>query len=498
MANSNSSNGGFGSFSAAGGAIWADPQVGVTITSSQFLDNEAEVAAFSNQPGLASGGAIDINPGTYAFPTPSPSATTITNTVFSGNLAVGTGTSGSQAQGGAINAGSYSDPGGGTITIIGSTFIANQAMGDSNRINPVDELGGAAQGGAINTYLDALALSSDTFSFNEAVGGSGQTVQYALGGAINSQLYLYDNPFPTLTMTISNTLFTGNQAKGGTGVPFYNTYVDGGTLVLTDTPATLTNTSFVANEALGSPGTGVSYSPPYYGPIAIGGAVETTGAALSIKGGLISGNIARGGNGGDASGGSGGDGGYAWGGGIFVGGEGSLTLSGASITDNSAIGGAGGTGTSGGGGGAMARAADSTSTTGIGEDHQRDNRRQHRRRRRRRQGSHARSRRSGPGGRHLRVCSQARNQRRDLGRQLGRRRPRWRRRRRRRRLHLRHRSQRLAHRRAGCSQLALGGSNGGKGYGGGLYVAAGAITMLNNSTVVGNLASTSGNDIYNG
>ena len=45
---------------------------------------------------------------------------------------------------------------------------------------------------------------------------------------------------------------------------------------------------------------------------------------------------------------------------------------------------------------------------------------------------------------------------------------------------------------------ALGGSNGGKGYGGGLYVAAGAITMLNNSTVVGNVASTAGNDIYNG
>ena len=262
VANSNSSNGGFGGFSAAGGAIWADPQVGVNITSSQFIDNEAEVAVFSGQPGLASGGAIDINPGTYAFPTPPPSATTITNTVFSGNLAVGTGTSGSQAQGGAINAGSYSDPGGGTITIIGSTFIANQAMGDSSRINPADDLGGAAQGGAINTYLDALALSSDAFSFNEAVGGSGQTVQYALGGAINSQLYPYDNPFPTLTTTISNSLFAGNQAKGGTGVPSYNTYVDGGALVLTDTPATLTNTSFVANLAHWQPRYGRIKFPP--------------------------------------------------------------------------------------------------------------------------------------------------------------------------------------------------------------------------------------------
>ena len=204
--------------------------------------------------------------------------------MFSGNLAVGTGTSGSQAQGGAINAGSYSDPGGGTITIIGSTFIANQAMGDSSRINPADDLGGAAQGGAINTYLDALALSSDKFSFNEAVGGSGQSSTVRAGGAINSQLYPYDNPFPTLTTTISNSLFTGNEAKGGTGVPSYNTYVDGGALALTDTPATLTNTSFVANLALGSPGTGVSNFPPYYGPIAIGGAVTRPARPCRSKG----------------------------------------------------------------------------------------------------------------------------------------------------------------------------------------------------------------------
>ena len=170
-------------------------------------------------PGIVSGGAIDLNPGTYAFPTPPPSVATITNSVFTGNVAIGTGVEGSQAEGGSVNAGSYGDPGGGTITISGSTFTANQALGDSSTINSSDEIGGPAQGGAINSYLDALALTSDTFSANAAVGGSGETVQNALGGAVNNQLYSYYTPFPTLTTTIVDSLFTPNQAIGGTGVP---------------------------------------------------------------------------------------------------------------------------------------------------------------------------------------------------------------------------------------------------------------------------------------
>ena len=43
---------------------------------------------------------------------------------------------------------------------------------------------------------------------------------------------------------------------------------------------------------------------------------------------------------------------------------------------------------------------------------------------------------------------------------------------------------------------ADGGSGGGSGYGGGLYIATGAITTLKNTQVVGNSASTAGNNIY--
>lgn len=43
---------------------------------------------------------------------------------------------------------------------------------------------------------------------------------------------------------------------------------------------------------------------------------------------------------------------------------------------------------------------------------------------------------------------------------------------------------------------AIGGSGGGSGYGGGLYIGTGALTTLKGATVRGNHASTGGNDIY--
>jgi hypothetical protein len=497
VASSNSAFGCCAGWSAAGGAIWADPQVGVTIGSSQFLDNEAELAVFSNIGGLVAGGAIDVNPGAFGFPAPPPSAVTITNTLFSGNMAVGTGTSGSQAEGGALNAGGFGGgPGGGTITISGSTFTANQAMGDSSSINPSDEVPGPAQGGAINTYLDALALTSDIFSANEAVGGSGQGVQYAFGGAIYSQLFFFSTPNPTLTTTISDSLFTGNQAIGGTGVPSFNTETEGGALALTDTPASVTNTSFIGNQALGSPGTSASAFPPFFGPLGIGGAVETSGAAMSIQGGLISGNVASGGKGGDASAGTGGPGGYAWGGGIFVGGQGSLTIAGTTIAGNSAQGGAGGQGTTGGNGGfgqgggvyvffggsaklvnatiigntAKGGAAGKGTTLGVAGDAQ------------------------GGGvfefASTLKISGGVIAGNSAVGGQGG------------------GNGEGGGVFNSGTSanasltdvlvalNSAIGGSGGGKGYGGGLYIATGVIAILTDTEVAGNFATTSNNNIY--
>jgi hypothetical protein len=43
---------------------------------------------------------------------------------------------------------------------------------------------------------------------------------------------------------------------------------------------------------------------------------------------------------------------------------------------------------------------------------------------------------------------------------------------------------------------ALGGDGGGQGVGGGLYIGGGTTTLTGKTKVVGNLASTSNNDIY--
>ncbi len=149
VASSNSAYGCCEGWSAGGGAIWTDPQVALTVGSSQFIHKKAELEVNSSgAQSVVSGGAIAVNPGTYAFPTPPPSETTITNSLFSGNIAVGTGNSLTMAQGGAINAGGADGTaGGGTVTISGSTFNANQALGDSSNINPAVVSGGPAQGG---------------------------------------------------------------------------------------------------------------------------------------------------------------------------------------------------------------------------------------------------------------------------------------------------------------------------------------------------------------
>jgi hypothetical protein len=46
------------------------------------------------------------------------------------------------------------------------------------------------------------------------------------------------------------------------------------------------------------------------------------------------------------------------------------------------------------------------------------------------------------------------------------------------------------------SNLAAGGSDGGQGIGGGIYIAGGTTTLTNHTKVLGNIATTSNNNIY--
>ena len=55
VASSNSAYGCCAGWSAAGGAIWTDPQVALTVGSSQFIDNEAELDVLTGDPGTCLG-----------------------------------------------------------------------------------------------------------------------------------------------------------------------------------------------------------------------------------------------------------------------------------------------------------------------------------------------------------------------------------------------------------------------------------------------------------
>ncbi len=181
-------------------------------------------------------------------------------------------------------------------------------------------------------------------------------MSFAVGGAIDSFGFPND-----ATSTISDSLFSADKAIAGTG---------GGSLTLTaggalgiSTPFSVSDTSFLGNQVVGSQGTGGGA-----GTDAEGGAIWDAGIELSIQGGLIGGNTAIGGNGGNATGAPGGAGGNGVGGGIADLGGGTVTLDGTTLSANAAIGGAGGKGTTRGSGGDGLGGAinvDNTSTLAV-------------------------------------------------------------------------------------------------------------------------------------
>ncbi len=324
-----------GSLSSSGGAIWTDPLVAISIDSSQFLNNVSEAGSPFPGPGIAQGGAIDINPGLSGFPTFAPTTATITNTLFAGNVTMGTGTSSTGAQGARSTPAASASGEKESSRSAAARSWPIPAQGDST---DTFSFGGPANGGAISDIEDFLAITSDTFSSNEAAAGSSLLgVQVAFGGAISLSSAI---GFPAgTTSSISDSLFTGNKAVGGIG-PSFDSAVAGGALSLGESPTVVTDTSFLGNQALGTAG-----------GFSIGGAIENDSSVLTIQGGTIAGNVASGGQGSDSTGTTGGPGGYGQGGGIADFARSSVTLEGTTIVGNMAVGGAGGNGTTRGAGG---------------------------------------------------------------------------------------------------------------------------------------------------
>ena len=167
--------------------------------------------------GLATDGGAIFNAGNL----------TLTQDVFSANVAQGT-SGGGNAFGGAV----YNEAG--TVNIDQSTFTADQAIGGNGGSVGVlvtlpggvsATLLGVAGGGAIWTDGGSLTITNSTLTNNLVQGGSngnasGSTASFvvvgtAIGGAIGSGAF-FTTAVPSLTA--GNSTFSGNQSLGGSNV----------------------------------------------------------------------------------------------------------------------------------------------------------------------------------------------------------------------------------------------------------------------------------------
>jgi hypothetical protein len=345
-----------------GGAIENEDGSTLTATTSSFVNNG--VQGFGT--GDALGGAISDND-VYVYPFTGLGVTThLTDCTFSGNSATGGSNATYGGFGGAIEdlpgvtlsivrctlTNNSANSGGGnfcqggamddsiavSITIDGSLFVNNQAVGTAI-------LGADAYGGALDSN-DTMVITNSTFIGNKALGGDNAGGVVATGqgkgGAIYNQGF---GPGTGGNMTIAHCIFSGNEAIGGANGP----------------------TTVLARFAAGRGGAIMNH---YYGGLnisdclitgnrAVGGANALGPAALGLGGGIdnslnsklttshltMVGNMVQGG-----AGAAGTIGGNGLGGGIDNFQDSTVTLNNSTVILNTAAGGLGGAGAKGGDG----------------------------------------------------------------------------------------------------------------------------------------------------
>jgi hypothetical protein len=326
-----------------GGAI--DLQFGVTatITSSSFSGNV--VTGGSPASPFADGGAAINNEGCTL---------TLSASTFTGNQA--NGPAGVEGVGGAVSldsagttvnissctftsnqahsgAGQGSSGGAienfaGTVTLIDSTLIGNQAIaGTATSDTPafVD----TAFGGGISNLFGSLTILNSTLTGNQASAGNADASAspngFALGGGIENEG----------TLTLSNSTLAGNQARGAAGM-IGGDGLGGGLDDSFNATATVTDTIFAGNRAQGGAGAGMTAGGDGYGGGISVGISTIFGLAdsstLEFTGGSLIGNFAQGG------------GGNGSGGGAFIGVGSSADFADAIIVLNVALGGPSGCG----------------------------------------------------------------------------------------------------------------------------------------------------------
>ena len=263
--------------------------------------------------GFAAGGALSGDSG---------SSMDVEGSVFSGNAA----TAGNSAEGGAIK-----DVGGGNgvgtpagLTVSGSSFVNNQAVGLSVSAGSP----GNASGGALFNTSGILAISNSQFLGNQALAGSAGAKAYggiADGGGVANL---------SAPLTLTGSTFLGNASKAGSGGLGGGFAIGGGfsdEFLPGPTASSISGSRFIGNNAVGGAGTGASAAGGF---VQGGGISLSDNAPVNLTDVTVVGNSAVGGNGGPAgstAGSQGGAGGPATGGGL-----GALSTS-ATVTDGRII-----------------------------------------------------------------------------------------------------------------------------------------------------------------
>jgi hypothetical protein len=319
----------------------------LTVTDTVFTGNQAIGAAGTP---FTEGGAIwNSNRNSSATVV---GCTFMGNKVIGGNGGVLTGAMGSlgEANGGAIHSEGFTGQPS-TLVVEDSTFIGNEAVagsGGSGGHGTGVYVVGAGTGGAIaNDDGSVLAVDRCAFSSNLAVGGSNASgftnnsrVGHSIGGAVQNDG----------SATVTNSTFDHNEALGG------NNNAGGGALLLgrgaggaigsfnfsSQATLTVSNCTFSDNQAIGGTGnTGSAFA----GDGAGGAFLNERGSAATVTGCTFTGNQATGG-----AGAAGQNGANGLGGGIANILGSTLTVSGCMLNANHAIGGASGSSASGGNG----------------------------------------------------------------------------------------------------------------------------------------------------
>jgi hypothetical protein len=229
----------------------------------------------------------------------------------------------------------------GSATVRSCLFSGNAALGGGG-----GSFFGGSEGGGIDNYGGAtLMVSGSSFVNNQAVGLG--FASFGIGGAIENNAGL-SNTSPS-TATITDCVFTGNQAGGPTSAG------NGGAVDNEGTGAMMTLSNSTLSDNRGGPGGGLmNFSGSTLNVIdcsltgnlvvgqgvgaeANGGGIENLAATMTIRNSRLTNNVAIGGPGAHGNG-IGGDAGLGAGGGILNT-HGTLTISSSTLTGNQAIGG---------------------------------------------------------------------------------------------------------------------------------------------------------------